>query len=465
LELICWGATRTVTGSMHLMLAAGRRVLLDCGLFQGRRDESFERNRDLPFAANELNAVILSHAHLDHCGNLPSLVNAGYDGPIYCTPATRDLSVVLLRDAAHIQELDAEYINFRHRRKGEEANAVPLFTRADAEHVIGQFLSVPYYTWMPLGRDVRFMFLDAGHILGAAIVLVQVEENGGSRLFCYSGDLGRSHPRILRNRDLVEEMDYLLVESTYGNRVHDPAEQLEDEFIQVVNEAIEKSARVLIPAFAVGRTQEIVYILHRLQETSAIPDIPVFVDSPLAVDATEIYRIHAECFNKEMRELVLKREDPFGLKRLNYVREREASVAINDVKGPCIVIAGSGMCEGGRIRHHLVRCIEEPQHTILIVSYQAVNTLGRRLADRETKVRIFGEEYKRRARVKIINGFSGHADSNELVQWVAAGTRKLKNAYVVHGEETHSLAFADKLRALGIPNVSVPQRGEAFVLR
>ncbi len=464
MELTCWGATCSVSGSMHLLQAAGRNILLDCGMFQGSWNESFQRNRQVPFDASALDAVILSHAHLDHCGNLPSLVNAGYRGPIYCTPATRDLAVAMLRDAAHIQEADAEYINFRRSKKGEAANAVPLYTQADVERAVQPLISVPYQSWMPLGKYVRFMFLDAGHILGAAIVVLQVDEGNGTQSFCYSGDLGRDHPRILRQRDLVEEMDYLLVESTYGNRQHDPVGQLEDELTQVVREAVDRVARVLIPAFAIGRTQEIVYILHRLQERAAIPDIPVFVDSPLAVDVTEIYRVHAECFNDETRGLLRNNEDPFGLKRLRYVREREASVAINQVVEPCIVIAGSGMCEGGRIRHHLVRCIEDAKHTILIVSYQATNTLGRRLADRETKIKIFGEEYKRRARVKILNGFSAHADSEELVQWVAAGTRKLKNAFVVHGEEHQSFAFADRLRGLGIPNVVVPQRGQTFDL-
>jgi metallo-beta-lactamase family protein len=449
---------------MHLLIAAGRRILLDCGLFQGSWGESFERNRNLPFPTQDVDAVILTHAHLDHCGNLPSLVNAGYAGPIYCTPATRDLAAAMLRDAAHIQELDAEHINFRRRRKGEPADAAPLYTSADAERVIGQLLAVPYHRWLPLGKYVRFQLLDAGHILGSALVLVQAEENNGMRQFCYTGDLGRNHPRVLRERELVEEMDYLLIESTYGNREHDATEKAETELTEVVHEAVAKSARVLIPAFAVGRTQEIVYILHQLQERAAIPVIPVFVDSPLAVDVTEVYRLHAECFNGATRDLLLHYEDPFGLKQLRYVREREASVAINQVAEPCIVIAGSGMCEGGRIRHHLVNCIEDARHTILIVSYQAVNTLGRRLADRETKVKIFGEEYKRRARVKILNGLSAHADANELVEWVSHGTQKLKRVYVVHGEEDHSLALADRLRDLGAPVVFTPQRGEPFAM-
>ncbi|MBI5032418.1 MAG: MBL fold metallo-hydrolase [Chloroflexi bacterium] len=427
MELTCWGATCNVTGSMHLLVTAGRQVLLDCGLFQGSWNEAFERNRTLPFSVNDLHAVVLSHTHLDHCGNLPSLVKAGYTGPIYCTPATRDLTAIMLRDAAHIQEADAEYINLRHRKKNESPDAKPLYTQADAERVNRQLLAVPYGTWVALGNYTRFMFLDAGHILGSAIVLFQTEEGNGTRQFCFSGDLGRSRPRILREREFVEEMDYLLIESTYGDRLHDPVDQMQGELAEVITEAVNRSARVLIPAFAIGRTQELVYILHGLQQQGVIPDIPVFVDSPLAVDATEVYRVHAECYNDEMRRLIFNHEDPFGLKRLNYVREREASVAINQVKGPCIIIAGSGMCEGGRIRHHLTQSIEEAKNTILIVSYQAVNTLGRRLADRQSKVKIFGEEYKRRARVKILNGFSAHADSTELLEWVTAGTRKLKS--------------------------------------
>jgi metallo-beta-lactamase family protein len=449
---------------MHYLVAAGRRILLDCGLFQGSRAESFERNSHMPFDASELDAVILSHAHLDHCGNLPTLVKAGYTGLIYCTPATRDLTMAMLRDAAHIQEADAEYINFRRKRQGLEPNAVPLYTHADAERVGRRLLSVPYDNWFALGRHVRFMFLEAGHILGSAITLFRVDEGHGTRHFCYSGDLGRDQPRILRERAPVEEMDYLLMESTYGNRLHDPTPQIENDFAEVVREAVKRMGRVLIPAFAVGRTQEVVYILHRLQAAGAIPDIPMFVDSPLAVDVTEVYRIHAECFNAETRDVLLKREDPFGLKRLRYIREREASVAINKVVEPCIVIAGSGMCEGGRIRHHLVRCIEDSRHIILIVSFQAENTLGRRLADRAAKVHIFGDEFVRRAQVKIINGFSGHADGSELLRWVTAGAKHLRSVYLVHGEESQSLAFADKVRALGVPNVAIPPRGETFKL-
>ena len=295
-------------------------------------------------------------------------------------------------------------------------------------------------------------------------MLAEAAEGNGTRRFCFSGDLGRNHPRILRQHDFVPEMDYLLVESTYGNRAHDPVEQLEEEFAQVIREAMEKSARVLIPAFAVERTQEIIHILHSLQAHGALPDLPVFVDSPLAVDATEVYRLHSECFNDGMRDLVYNHDDPFGLKRLRYVRDRDASVAINKVKGPCIIIAGAGMCEGGRIRHHLVNSIEDAKNTILIVSYQAINTLGRRLADREPKVKIFGEEYKRRARVKILNGLSAHADSTELLEWVSMGLGNLKTACVVHGEEEQSRAFAGKLSDLKIPNVCIPQRGQTIML-
>jgi metallo-beta-lactamase family protein len=464
MELTCWGATRSVTGSMHYLVAAGRRILLDCGLFQSSRTEAFERNSHIPFVASELDAVILSHAHLDHCGNLPTLIKAGYEGPIYCTPATRDLTMAMLRDAANIQEADAEYINFRRKRQGLEPNATPLYTHLDAERVGRHLIGVPYDYWFALGRYVRFRFHEAGHILGSAITLLQVEEGRGTRYFCYSGDLGRDHPRILRERAPVEQMDYLLMESTYGNRLHEPAPQLENEFAEVVRAAVKRVGRVLIPAFAVGRTQEVVYLLHRLRQTDAIPDIPIFVDSPLAIDVTEVYRVHVECFNAETRDVLLKREDPFGLRRLRYIREREASVAINKVSEPCIVIAGSGMCEGGRIRHHLVRCIEDARHSILIVSFQAENTLGRRLADRAETVRIFGDEFVRRAQVKIINGFSGHADSAELLRWVTAGAKQLRGAYLVHGEESQALAFADKVRALGVPHVAIPQRGETFKL-
>ncbi len=464
MQVTCWGAARTVTGSMHLAQAAGQTILLDCGLFQGGWSESFARNRHLPFDVRELDAVILTHAHLDHCGNLPGLVNVGYAGPIYCTAATRDLTAAMVRDAAHIQEQDAEHINYHRQRRGEKPDAVPLYTRADAERAIRQLHGLSYYRWMMLGKYARFMFLDAGHILGSAITVFEVEEGNTTRRFCYSGDLGRAQPRLLRAKDFVAEMDALLVESTYGNRRHDSSAQIETELAQVVRETVARGGRVVIPAFAVDRTQEIVFILRDLRERGAIPDLAIFVDSPLASDVTDVYRVHLDCFNADAGERLLHRADPFGMQQLRYVRARAESVQINYVTEPCIIIAGAGMCEGGRIRHHLVRVVEDARNTILIVSYQAVNTLGRRLADREERVKILGNEYVRRARVKILNGFSGHADSGELVEWLKEGAGKLKNVCIVHGEESQSLAFAEKVRALGIANVSVPQRGETVML-
>lgn len=453
------GGAGTVTGSMHLLEVNGKRLLLDCGLFQGHRAEAYDRNRNLPLDAVSVDRMILSHAHIDHSGAIPILSKSGFRNDILCTSATRDLCAIMLRDSAHIQEADAEHMSTRNARKGL-APSQPLYTVADAERCLQLLVGYGYHRPVPVLPGVTATFYDAGHILGAAIVALDITENGRSYRLAFTGDLGRRNLPILRDPETLSAVDYLITESTYGNRLHGDISHVEEELRQVVVETATRGGKLLIPAFAIERTQEIVYALHRLHEAGAIPDIPIFVDSPLALDATEIFRLHTEVFDDEICEFVLKKDDPFGFHRLTYIRDVEESKRLNYLKGPAIIIAASGMCEAGRILHHLKNNIEDPRNTVLIVSWQAPNTLGRRLADEDPRVRIFGEEYERKARVKIINGFSAHADKDELHWWIGAARERLKGVFVVHGDPEASSALADAVKGMGVERVLVPKAGE-----
>lgn len=454
------GGAGTVTGSMHLLEVNGHRLLLDCGLFQGHRAEAYERNRNLPLDAAGIDAMILSHAHIDHSGAIPVLVKSGFHNDILCTAATRDLCSVMLRDSAHIQEADAEHMSFRHQRNGLPP-VEPLYTIADAEACLRLLVGYAYHRPVLVLPGITVTFYDAGHILGSAIVQLDVNESGRAYRLVFTGDLGRRHLPILRDPETLSNVDYLITESTYGNRLHGGISLVEDELRQVVVDTVARGGKLLIPAFAIERTQEIVYALHRLQEAGAIPEVPVYVDSPLALDATEIFRLHTEVFDDEICEFVYRRDDPFGFHRLTYIRDVNDSKRLNDLKGPMIIVAASGMCEAGRILHHLKNNIEDPRNTVLIVSWQAPNTLGRRLADKEPRVRIFGEEYERKARVKIINGFSAHADKDELRWWIASAKQQLKGVFVVHGDPDAAGALAVAVREMGVHRVLAPQLGES----
>jgi metallo-beta-lactamase family protein len=457
------GAAQTVTGSMHLVEANSHRVLLDCGMFQGRREESNARNRNLPFDPKTIDRVILSHAHIDHSGNIPTLCKSGFRGDILCTSATRDLANVMLRDSAHIQMSDAEHMSERNARKGLPP-VEPLYTTDDAEASIKQFVGFAYGRPVPVAPGIAATFYDAGHILGAAITLLEIVEEGRQIRFVFTGDLGRRGLPILRDPQLVPDIHCLITESTYGNRLHGDITQVEEELRQVIVGAIQRGGKLLIPAFAVERTQEIVYTLHRLIDAGEVPAIPVYVDSPLALDATEIFRLHPEVFDSETSEFIRQREDPFGFHRLRYIRTVEESKKLNDLKGPMVIIAASGMCEAGRILHHLKNNVEDERNTILIVSWQAPNTLGRRLADQETRVRIFGEQYTRRAQVRIINGFSAHADHNDLVWWIGSSKASLQSVFVVHGEPDAAQALATSVRDMGISRVEIPDSGQMVTI-
>jgi metallo-beta-lactamase family protein len=455
------GAARTVTGSMHMLTINGHRLLLDCGLFQGRRQESFERNRNLPFDPAGVDAMILSHAHIDHSGNIPTLVKNGYQGNIYATSATRDLCSAMLRDAAYIQEHDAAYVNKKRAQTGEPP-VEPIYTVTDAVNSLQHFVSVGYERSFAVAPGVTATFYDAGHILGSAIVDLDVEEGDRRFRFAFSGDLGRRDLPILRDPTYIEPVDYFITESTYGDRLHAPPGEAELELRRVVNETYQRGGKIIIPAFSVGRTQEIVYALHRLSNARKIPDLAIFVDSPLSTNVTEIFRLHPECYDQETHDFLSTSgdRDPFGFYRLRYIREVEDSKALNFLREPAVIISASGMCENGRILHHLKNNIEDARNTVLIVGWQAPHTLGRRLVERQPTVRIFGQEYALRATVEVINGFSAHADRDELLDYASHLNGRLKHVFVVHGEEEASLALAEGIREQGVPHVLVPEPGQ-----
>ncbi len=464
MRLTFWGAARQVTGSMHLLETADARVLLDCGTMQGHRREANERNAHLPFEASSIDAVLLSHAHIDHCGNLPTLTKSGYRGEIIGTHATNDLTRIMLLDSAKIQEQDAEYLNKKRVPRGEQP-IEPLYTRDDAEDAIRALTGRSYHFWFDVPHlRARAQFLDAGHILGSAITVLQVQDGSGTIRFGYSGDLGIKDKLILRDPEPAPPLDYLILEGTYGNRIHPPRGQAETELAQIIRDTTARGGKTIIPAFALDRTQEIVYSIHRSILNGALPPLPVFVDSPLAMDATEIYRMHPEVFDKETVAFMEKHEDPFGFRQLTYTRDVEASKAINDLDGPAVIIASNGMVEAGRILHHVKNNIENPRNTILFVGYQAENTLGRRLLDGAKRARIFGDEYTVRARIEQDQGFSAHADRIALMNWVRPIADQLKGVFVVHAEQDAADALVQGLRELGIENAVAPEYGQQINL-
>jgi len=455
------GAIRTVTGSMHLLYVNGARILLECGLFQGRRQESFERNRHLPFDASKIDALILSHAHIDHSGNIPNLVLSGFRGNIYTTFASRDLCSIMLRDAGHIMEADVAYVNKKRRRKGLPP-VEPIYTIADATRSLQYFVGIDYERPIWVAPGVKLTFYDAGHILGSALCALDITEKGREpyRLL-FTGDLGRPNMLILRDPQIVPDVDYLITESTYGARLHGTLQDAEERLAQVVNETFARGGKLIIPAFSVGRTQEIVYALHRLHNAGRIPHIPIFVDSPLSTNATEVFRLHPEYYDEETHEFMLKYRDPFGFGELRYIRQVEESKALNDRHEPMIIISASGMCEHGRILHHLKNNIEDSRNTILFVGFQAEHTLGRRILERRKTVSIFGEEYRLRAHVESIDGYSAHADRNELLSYIRRlNPNRIRSTFIVHGDEENAFGLKEGLESLGMHKVAVPVPGE-----
>jgi metallo-beta-lactamase family protein len=463
IKLNFWGAAQTVTGSQHLLTAGGEQVLLDCGFFQGKRDEAALINRKLPFDARRIDAMVLSHAHIDHSGNVPNLVKSGFEGSIFCTHATRDLAAVMLRDSGAIQEEDAFFLN---RRNKGGPRVEPIYTVDDADHALRQFASFNYDRWFSATPNVRVRFGDAGHMLGSAWVLCEITTEGRTVRLCFSGDLGRRNLPILRDPEPMPEADYLIIESTYGDKDHAPITSVDADLADAIRDAARRGGKVIIPAFAVGRSQEIVYRLNALINDGRLPDIPVYVDSPLAVNVTEAFRTHVECYDDEIKATL--RRDPdgsaFGFKRLKYVRQVEDSKAINALEGPAVIISASGMAENGRILHHLRHNIEDPRALVLFVSYQGPNTLGRKILDGAAYVRILGDEFKVRAEMRRIDAFSGHADRSDILRWTRPHLKNLKGIFLVHGEREPMHALTDALEQAGARNVNMPARGEGFTL-
>ena len=456
------GGAQNVTGSQFLLTVGGSRVLLECGLFQGRRDESRQRNESFLYEPSTVNAALLTHAHMDHTGNVPTLIKRGYTGPVSATSATAELCAIMLKDSAYLQERDVHFVN-KIRARQHLPPAEVLYTVEEAQSAMQAFVTRAYDETFEVVPGVTARFHDAGHILGSAGILLEIDEPGrGRRRLGLAVDIGRPNMPVLRDPNALRDLDVLLMECTYGNRTHGDFNTVREDLAQTLREVTQSGGKIIVPSFAVGRTQMLVYLLHELFDQNRIPEVPVFVDSPMALEATEIYRRHTEMLDRATYRTFLRdNQDPFGFRRLKYVRDVKESKELNELKYPAVIISSSGMCEGGRILHHLRNNIDNPKNMILFVGYSAKNTLGRRLADGAETVRIFGEEHRVRCRVKVMDGFSAHADRQVLLDYAAmTPPAKLKHIFLVHGEEDQALPLRDALRSKGYPSVEYPAQGE-----
>ncbi|MCE1159453.1 MAG: MBL fold metallo-hydrolase [Spirochaetia bacterium] len=463
------GAAGEVTGSKHLVEFEGKRILVDCGAFQGRRAESDAKNRALlgDVEPGSVDAMVLTHAHYDHCGLLPYLVKKGFSGNIFATAATRDLANLVMMDSAHIQARDADYLSRQAAKRNEKFDWKPLYNDLDVVKTMGQFVTINYHRPINIAEGASVEFRDAGHILGSALVRMTLKaKNGAQRVLGFSGDLGRKNKPIIRDPEQLDGLDHLVLESTYGDKLHENTSDAVERLAEVVRSTAEAGGKVIIPAFAVERTQELVFTLHLLLDQGRIPDIPIWVDSPMAVDATGIFRIHPECYDKETHEaFTTHSKNPFGFASLHFSRSVEDSKALNEAKEPMIIISADGMCEVGRIQHHLIHNISKPQNTILIVGYMAEGTLGRRIMDGAKEVRIHGDFYKVAANVKTIDAFSAHADWRETLDWLSAtDTKNLKTIFLVHGESKALESLKGKLQGAGFPSVEIVRVNQHYAL-
>ena len=461
-----WGAAQTVTGSMHLIEADGHRMLLDCGMAQGRREEAKKLNSEFPFQPEKIDAVVLSHAHLDHSGKLPMLVKKGFSGSIFSTSATRDLCSAMLADSASLQEMDARYVNRQNEKQGLPF-IKPLYTLHDVARTMRLFQTVEFERPLQILPGIKMTFKNAGHILGSASVTLEIAEGRDKKkvtALAFTGDLGRKGAAVVQDPDIIDRADVLITESTYGGRDHGPMDEARKNLARVVRETANNRGLLIIPAFAVGRTQDVVYHLHDLMQSKEIPQMPVYVDSPLATNITEIFRAHPECYDEETEQLLMQDggDDPFGFNMLRYTRSTEESKKLNNIRRPAIIISASGMCEGGRVLHHLRRNIGDPNTTVLFVGFQAENTLGRKLLRGDKTARIYGEEHEVRARMEKIDGYSAHADEGEMLDFINAIPNRPKRVFVVHGEPDATAAMAAGLARLGIEDIAIPERGEKF---
>ena len=460
--LTFWGAAQVVTGSMHLLETGSTKVLLDCGLFQGRREEARQRNSSFPFHPRQVAAAIVSHAHIDHSGNLPSLIRQGFRGPIYCTPATRDLLKVILVDSAKIQEEDAAHLNIQ--RQYAQPWVEPLYTHVDVDRVFDQIVSVEYDRARQIAPGVRFKFLEAGHVLGSAMVHLIVEGDNGERTLTFTGDLGRPSLPLLRHTAPIPPADVLVCESTYGNRVHEPIAETTKKLYEAINRTIARDGKVLIPAFSLGRTQLVVHFIHKGILEGHIPRIPVYVDSPLAADITGVYESHPQCLDDEGRQMLKDGVGILGGDIVTYLREFEDSLRISRRPDPCIVIAASGMCDAGRIVHHLKEHIDDPRCTVILVSYQAYGTTGRRLLEKSPMVKFLGKDWNKWIEVVHLSGFSGHADRTDILTCLTPLAESVGKVRLIHGDREQAESLAEALREVGFADVGVPSAGDIVKL-
>ena len=465
MKLHFFGAVQNVTGSRHLLEANGVRLLVDCGLYQERQFK--ERNWDtFPIPAESINAVLLTHAHLDHCGLLPKLAKEGFKGRIYCTEATAEIARIILLDSAHIQEEDAEHKRKRHerqKRKGKFPD-VPLYTTAEAEACLPLFSPVKYREVVQFGSGVEATFYDAGHVLGSAIIRAKVRQDDEERIIIFSGDMGRPDRPIVCDPTVFDEADYVLIESTYGDRVHEQTQDVKDAIGEAINYAKDMGGKIITPSFALERSQEVLYYINELLLENAIPNLKVYLDSPMAARITKIFQQHAELFDEDMADMVQNNESPFKFAGLKIVQTTEESKAIKNARGTFMVIAGSGMCTGGRVKHHLANYIAKPQNTIMFVGYQAMGTLGRLIVDGAEKVRILGEQYPVKARIVKIPGFSAHADRDELFSWLTKLKKAPRKVFVVHGEAESAKSFGGFIHEKTGWDVAVPEYKNEAIL-
>ncbi len=460
------GAARTVTGSKHLIITEnGTRTLLDCGFFQGKGKDTDVLNRHLGFDPASIDYLILSHAHIDHSGSIPNLVKSGFKGPIVCTKATMDLCKVILKDSAHIQENDTKYLNKRRMKMGQEP-LKPIFTEKDVEKCLKLFVGINYNTSYQVYDDLKVMFTDSGHILGSAAVNIELTEGQKVSNLFFSGDIGRYDGSILKDPQPFPQADYVITESTYGDRLHSDIEQTEQQLFDVIfNTCVTKKGKVIIPAFSLGRTQELVYALDKMSTKGMLPPIKVYVDSPLSVNATSIMRNHPECFNEDIVEYMKKDSDPFGFEKLVYIQDVFESKQLNELKEPCIIISASGMADAGRIKHHIKNNITDSNNTILMVGFAEDGSLGGKLRNKNKTVKIFGIEYPVNAEVVIIDSYSAHADYKEMIKYYdCQDKKKIKQVFLVHGEYEVQLNYKEKLLDAGFRNITIPAQNDIIEL-
>lgn len=458
------GAAKEVTGSSHILEVNGKKILLDCGLYQGKRKEAFEKNRQFPFDPKSIDAVVLSHAHMDHSGNIPTLVKAGFDGSIFCTDATADLCEIMFRDCAYIQLRDVEYINKKRIKQGKTPFQ-PLYTAEEADIAVGRISPVPYGRTVEILPGVNVTLTDAGHILGSAIVTLDCRDNGDTKRLCFTGDIGRRDIPILKDPQMLDNIDYLITESTYGDRRHPPKKDVKGQLQMLINDVCAKKSKLIIPAFSIGRTQLLVYLLNQLHAEEKICALDAFVDSPLSSAATKIYSKHMECWDSEAVHFLMNEGRPFNFEGLKYTENVNESKELNDKDGPMIIISASGMVEAGRILHHVKNNIDDPDSVILIVGYMAENTLGRRIAEKHPEIKILGEKMPLAAHVEEIAALSAHADKFEMLELFSkVKPENIKHAFCVHGEDGALEHFAGCLKEQGMKKVSIPSPGDSFEL-